>query len=187
MRRVFFGIRFVLSDDFGNFLERYLFHHFFRDNVPKREVFKFLNQFTHFNHFCFKHLSWIQGSEAAGQVSSMAFFKKNLEDKDKRFKTNLTLSLILRFNQRLVRYSIGSVSLIAPHIKDDLTTSWGMSTSQPRCSQGSTQKTPSRWSLEELKDAFRSTWMHAVLDYEELGGLSGPRPRDYAHGVYILG
>jgi hypothetical protein len=62
-----------------------------------------------------------------------------------------------------------------------------MSTSQPRCSQGSTRKTPSRRSLEELEDAFGSTRKPAVLDYEELGGFSDPEPRDCTHGVYILG
>jgi hypothetical protein len=34
-------------------------------------------------------------------VSSMAYFLNFLEDKERRFKTNLTLSLILRFNVRL--------------------------------------------------------------------------------------
>jgi hypothetical protein len=47
-------------------------------------------------------------------------FFKFLEDKSRRFKTNLTLSIILRFNLRLERYSIWSVSFIAPHIKEDL-------------------------------------------------------------------
>jgi hypothetical protein len=62
-----------------------------------------------------------------------------------------------------------------------------MSTSQPRCSQGSTQKTPSRWSLGELKDTFRSTRTPAVLDYEELGGLSDPDPLDCTHGLHLTG
>jgi hypothetical protein len=106
-----------------------------------------------------------------------------LEDKDRRFKTNLTLSLILRFNLGLGGYSIWSASLIAPHIKEDLTTTRGMSTSQPQCSQASTWKTPSRWSSGELKDTFRSTRKPAVLDYEELGDLSDLGPRDCAHGV----
>jgi hypothetical protein len=41
--------------------------------------------------------------------------------------------------------------------------------------------------FEELEDAFRSTRKAAVLDYEELGGLLDPGPRDCAHGVHILG
>jgi hypothetical protein len=105
-------------------------------------------------------------------VSSAIYFSNLLEDKNKRFKTNLTLSLILRVNLPLRGYSIWSASLIAPHIKEDFTTTRGMSTSQPRYSDGSTQKTHSRWSSGELEDAFRSTQKPAVLDYEELGGLS---------------
>jgi hypothetical protein len=47
-------------------------------------------------------------------------FQKYLEDKKKRFKTNLTLSLILQFNLRLGGYSIWSAIFIASHIKEDL-------------------------------------------------------------------
>jgi hypothetical protein len=99
------------------------------------------------------------GFKAGGYGTSIIddLFFKFLEDKSRRFKTNLTLSLILRFNLRLGGYSIWSVSFIAPHIKEDLKTTRGMSTSQPRSNQGSTQKTPSRGSSEELEDAFRST------------------------------
>jgi hypothetical protein len=43
-----------------------------------------------------------------------------LEDKERRFKTILTLNPILRFNLRLEGYSIWSVIFIAPHIKEDL-------------------------------------------------------------------
>jgi hypothetical protein len=44
-------------------------------------------------------------------------FSNLLEDKDRRLKIKLTLSLILRVNLRLEGYSIWSASLIAPHIK----------------------------------------------------------------------
>jgi hypothetical protein len=60
---------------------------------------------------------WIQGSGAAGQVSLATYFLNMLEDKDRRLKIKLTLSLILRVNLRLKGYSIWSASLIAPHIK----------------------------------------------------------------------
>jgi hypothetical protein len=130
---------------------------------------------------------WIQGSGTAGHMSSATYFLNLLKDKDRRLKTKLTLGLILQVNLRLGGYSIWSASSIAPHIKKDLTTTWGMSTSQPRCSQGSTRKTPSRWSSVELEDAFRSTWKPTVLNYEELGGLSDLGPRDCAHSVHILG
>jgi hypothetical protein len=72
---------------------------------------------------------WIQGSGAAGHVSSVTYFSNLLEDKDRRLKIKLTLSLILRVNLRLKGYSIWNASLIAPHIKEDLTTTRGMSTS----------------------------------------------------------
>jgi hypothetical protein len=60
---------------------------------------------------------WIQGSGAAGHVSSATYFLNLLEDKDRRLKIKLTVSLILRVNLRLGGYSIWSASLVAPHIK----------------------------------------------------------------------
>jgi hypothetical protein len=62
-----------------------------------------------------------------------------------------------------------------------------MSTSQPRRSQGSTRRTPSRWSSGELEDSFGSTRTRAVLGCEELGGLSDPGTRDYPRGTLLLG
>jgi hypothetical protein len=65
---------------------------------------------------------WIQGSGAAvGHVLSATYFSNLLEDKDQRLKIKLTLSLILRVNLSLEGYSIWSASLIASHIKEDLT------------------------------------------------------------------
>jgi hypothetical protein len=52
-------------------------------------------------------------------VSSITYFSNLLEDKDRRLKIELTLSMILRVNLRLGGYSIWSASLIAPHIKED--------------------------------------------------------------------
>ena len=51
---------------------------------------------------------WIQGSGAAGHVSSTAYFSKFWKIKTRRLKTDLTLSLILRFNLRLEGYSYGA-------------------------------------------------------------------------------
>jgi hypothetical protein len=162
MRRIFSRKRFVLSGNFGNFLKSYLLNHCFRDTVSKKAVFEFLNQFTHFNHQfkllnilhnpCHDSLdpffpkSWDLDSRLGGCRTRVidALFFNFLEDKSSRFKINLTLSLFLRFNLRLGGYSIWSASFIAPHIKEDLKTTRGMSTSQPQCSQGSTRKTPSR-------------------------------------------
>jgi hypothetical protein len=50
----------------------------------------------------------------------MAYFLNLLEDTERRFKINLTLRLILRFNLRLGGYSIWSAIFIASHIKEDL-------------------------------------------------------------------
>jgi hypothetical protein len=49
---------------------------------------------------------WIQGSGATGHVSSATYFSNLLEDKDRRLKIKLTLSVILRVNLRLGGYSI---------------------------------------------------------------------------------
>jgi hypothetical protein len=130
---------------------------------------------------------WIHGSGAAGHVSSATYFSNLLEDKVRRLKIKFTLSLILQVNLRLEGYFIWSASLNAPHIKEDLTITRGISTSQARCSQGSTRKTPSRWSSGELEDAFKSTRTPTVLDYEELRGLSKLGLRDCAHGLHITG
>jgi hypothetical protein len=61
----------------------------------------------------------MQDSWAAGYVSSRDHFLNSLEDKERRFKTNLTLNLILRCNLRLGGYSIWSVIFIAPHIEEE--------------------------------------------------------------------
>jgi hypothetical protein len=71
--------------------------------------------------------------------------------------------------------------------REDWTTSRGMSTSQPRCSQGGTRRTPSGRSSGELEDALRSTQMPIVLGYEELGGLSDSGTRDCPCGTLLLG
>jgi hypothetical protein len=62
-------------------------------------------------------------------VSSATYFSNLLEDKDRRLKIKLTLSLILQVNLRLGGYSIWSASLIAPHIKKTGQLLGGMSTS----------------------------------------------------------
>ena len=53
---------------------------------------------------------WIQGSGAAGYVSSTAYFSNSWRIRTRRLMTELTLSLILRFNLRLGGYSIWSAS-----------------------------------------------------------------------------
>jgi hypothetical protein len=56
-----------------------------------------------------------------GHVSSTTYFSTLLEDKDRRLMVKFALTLILRFNLRLRGYSIWSASLVAPHVKEDLT------------------------------------------------------------------
>jgi hypothetical protein len=123
----------------------YLFHHFFREFIPKKEVFKFTttivpcspsNLCRHLLHATILRILhskilgiWIQGSRAVEHVSSATYFSNLLEDKDRRLKIKLTLSLILQVNLRLGGYSIWSASLIAPHIKKTGQLLGGMSTS----------------------------------------------------------
>jgi hypothetical protein len=47
-----------------------------------------------------------KAQELRGMRHRWLIFQKYLEDKKKRFKTNLTLSLILQFNLRFEGYSI---------------------------------------------------------------------------------
>jgi hypothetical protein len=75
---------------------------------------------------------WIQGSGAAGHVSSATYFSNLLEDKDKRLKNKLTLSLILRVNVRLGGLLHMEYKFNRTPYKEDWMTTRGMSTSQPR-------------------------------------------------------
>jgi hypothetical protein len=154
-RRIFsLGIRFVLSGNFGLLWKSYLLNHFFRDIIPKKGVSEFWtnlliltiksNSYL-FHNLC--HEFWILFSKPWDLDSRLGgwrtrvidgLFFEFLEDKERRFKTNLTLSLILRFNLRLGGYSMWSASLTALHIKEDLKTTRSLSTSQPRYNQRST-------------------------------------------------
>jgi hypothetical protein len=100
-------------------------NHFSRILSQKKGFFKFQTNFpydyhrlkskkyihcnvyhVYLDHFFKTFGIWIQGSGAMGHVSSMDYFINSLEDKERRFETNLTLSLILRFILRLEGYSI---------------------------------------------------------------------------------
>jgi hypothetical protein len=145
-----------------------LFNHFFIEFIMKKVVFKFPNQFSHLNHQILTFIyrmprffgSFIPNLGnldsrlgAAGHVSSATYFSNLLEDKDKRFKANLTLGLILRFNLRLGGYSIWSASLIAPHIKEDMTTTWGHE-------HLTTSEQPMKYSEDTFKMEFGRTRGH---------------------------
>jgi hypothetical protein len=99
-----------------------LFNYFFREIIPEKAVFKFLTNLPILTikfllsyitcHDSFNPLFqtlgiWIQSSGAARHVSPVTYFSNLLEDKDKRLKTKLTVSLILRVNLRLEATSYG--------------------------------------------------------------------------------
>jgi hypothetical protein len=120
-------------------------------------------------------------------VSSATYFSNLLKDKDRRLKTKLTLSLILLVNLRIGGYSIWNAKFNRTPYKRRLYNYSGHEhltvSMQPRKYSEDTFK----MELGKLEDVFRSTWKLAVLDYEELGGLSDLGSRDYAHSVQILG
>jgi hypothetical protein len=122
-----------------------------------------------------------------GHVSSVTYFSNLLEDKDRRFKTNLTLSLILRCQPKAQRLLHTECEFNRTPYKRRLDNYSGhehlTASMQPRNYLEDTFKMEFR----ELEDPFRNTWKPTVLDYEELGGLSDLGPRYCAHGVHILG
>jgi hypothetical protein len=100
-----------------------------------------------------------------------------------RFKTNLTLCLILRVNLRLGAYSMECeihrtpckrrlLGIWAPHSLEAVKKVLG--------------RHPQDRVSKELEEPFRSTRKPAELDYEKLGGLSDPGSWNCAYGVYIL-
>jgi hypothetical protein len=114
------------------------------------------------------------------------FFKFIWKMKIKRFNTNLTLSLILRFNLRLSGYSIWSAIYIAPHVKEDLRLLGARAPHNLEAIKEVLGRHFQDGVSEELEDGFRSTRNPAVLGYEELGGLSDSGPRDRTHGMNTL-
>jgi hypothetical protein len=75
------------------------------------------------------------------------FFEFIWKIKTRRFKTNLTLSLILQFNLRLEGYSIWSANFIALHIKEDYSGHEHLTT----------LRHPSKYSEDTLKMEFGRT------------------------------
>ena len=118
--------------------------------------------------------TWDLNSRLGGcetHVIDGLFFSNFWKIKTERFKTNLTLSLILRFNLRLGGYSIWSASFIATHIKEGYSGYEHLiATKQSRKYSEDTFKMKfgrTRRCLQKYSEP-------AVLDYEELGGLSDP-------------
>ena len=107
----------------------------------------------------------------------------------------MTLSLIHWFNLWLGGYSIWSMSTSRTISEGE---NWGLSTSQPRRSQGSTRKTTR--GIQRTPNLSNGFQMHskaldghlqkystpAGLDYEELGGLTGLGQQDCSRAWNIL-
>jgi hypothetical protein len=96
-------------------------------------------------------------------------------DKKRRFKTNLTLSLILRFNLGLGGYSIWNVIFHRTPYKRRLEAIWGMSTSYPRCNQGSSRRRPSKWSFRRSQRLLQK--YSKCLQYSAMKSLGLVRDR----------
>jgi hypothetical protein len=77
-------------------------------------MLRFLDPFSEPKGFGFK------AGELQDTCHRLFIFRKYSKDKKRRFKTNLTLSLILRFNLRLGATPYGVQFSIAPHTKEDL-------------------------------------------------------------------
>jgi hypothetical protein len=85
-------------------------------------------------------------------------FFKFWKIKIRRFKTNLTLSLILQFHLRLGGYSICNVIFIAPHIKEDYS----------RHEHFTTLRQPRKYSEDTFKTEFQK---NSKTPTEVLGSL----------------
>jgi hypothetical protein len=193
-----------------------LFNHFFRKFIPKKEVFKFTkpicpcspsNLYRHILHatILWIHYSkpWGFGFRARGLQDTChqrLIFSNLLEDKDRRLKIKLTLSMILRVNLRLGGYSMWSASLIAPHIKEDLTNYSGhehlIASMQPRKYSEDTFRTNfgrTRRCLQKYPDACSTrlqrargacqTRAHGTVHVAYLSQDTG---WDMAHALHLL-
>ena len=120
---------------------------------------------------------WIYASEI--------YFLIFLENKWRK-KSEVTLSLILWFNQRLGGYSIWSVRTSrtiydqdfgawAPHSLDATRSTWKTTRSIQEEGQKHSTDAQSTWSTRRRLHKYS---MLARLSYEELGGLSDPGQRD---------
>jgi hypothetical protein len=98
----------------------------------------------------------------------VTYFSNLLEDKDRRFKTNLTLSLILRCQPKAQRLLHTECEFNRTPYKRRLDNYSGhehlTASMQPRKYSEDTFK----MKFGELEDAFGSTRTPAVLDYKEL-------------------
>jgi hypothetical protein len=133
--------------------------------------------------------SWGFGFKARGlqgHVSSATYFSNLLEDKNRRVKTKLTLSLILRFNLRLGGYSIGSASSIAPYIKEDLTNYSGHE--HLTASMQSRKYSEDTFKMEFGRNSKMPSEVLGRLQYSTMKSSGACQIRAYrtAHMAYIL-
>ena len=111
-------------------------------------------------------------------VSTTYFFEKYSKDKKRRLKTNLTLSLILRFNLRLGGYSIWSAIIHrTPYKRRNSGHEHLIASMQPK----EYSKT------KEVEDYFRSTRRACIAQLRRARGLSDPGPRGCAYQGVLIG
>jgi hypothetical protein len=101
-------------------------------------------------------------------------FRIYSKSKQGRFKTNVTLSLILRFNLRLGGYSIWSAIFHrTPYQRSNSEHEYLIASMQPRKYSKKNIKMELQKKPKTTSEALE---IPAVLGYEELGGLSGIDP-----------
>jgi hypothetical protein len=107
------------------------------------------------------------------------------KSKQRRFKTNVTLSLILRFNLRIGGYSIWSTIFHrTPYQRSNSEHEHLIASMQPRKYSKKNFKTELQKKPKTTSEVLEEP---AVLSYEELGGLSNPGLQDYVHNVVHTG
>jgi hypothetical protein len=107
------------------------------------------------------------------------------KDKKRRFKTNVTLSLILRFNQRHGGYSIWSAIFHrTPYQRSTSGHEHLIASMQPRKYSKKNFKTDLQNKLKTTSEVLKEP---TALSYEELGSLSNPGLRDCVHNVVHMG
>ena len=149
------------------------------DSLLLREVFSFCHDISLILKSKWRDLN--SRLKGCGIYVSKIYFSNFLKNKKK--KTEVTLSLILRFNLRLGGYSIWSAST-SRTIYDQDFGAWAPHSLE---ANGSTWRTTQCIWRKDQKDILTtwSTRRHlakystpAGLGYEELGGLSDPGQRD---------
>ena len=111
-------------------------------------------------------------------------------DKDLRLILK-TLKLILRINLRLGGYSIWSAIFIAPHKEDQVLKILNLLGQEAPRSFEAAREVLEEFLQDQIFKRSRILLQKyqkpAVIGYEELGGLSDPRPQDSLHGTDLYG